>query len=353
MKLTPNPFRGSTNRFAMDDAIPAPSVDDAAPLRLLQRCPAHVQTPLIDHSELAATLGVGALWIKDERGRMGLGSFKALGAAYVIAHDAVSADAVTPETALTGRTYVTASAGNHGMSVAAGARIFGARAVVYIADTVPEAFADRLRAKGADVVREGAIYEDSMAAAAKAAEDNGWHLLSDSSWPGYVDPPHRLMEGYLALMHEVFEQVPSVPTHVFLQAGVGGLAGACAAIARAHWGDGPQIIVVEPEVARALEAAIRAGRFVTTEGPASTMGRLDCKEASLIALKGLSRDADAFALISEQEAEAATKMLSATGLATTPSGCAGFAAALSDKNGETGMDDTSRVLVILSEGPEA
>lgn len=352
MKLTPNPFRGSTKRFAMDDAIPAPSVDDAAPLQLLQRCPAHGQTPLVDHPDLASKLGVEALWIKDERERMGLGSFKALGAAYVIAHDAVMANTDAPETALTGRTYVTASAGNHGMSVAAGARVFGARAVVYIADTVPEAFADRLRAKGADVVREGAIYEDSMAAAAKAAEDNGWQLLSDSSWPGYVNPPHRLMEGYLALMHEVFDQVPSVPTHIFLQAGVGGLAGACAAIARAHWGDSPRIIVVEPEVAPALEAAIRAGRFVTTEGPASTMGRLDCKEASLIALKGLSRDADGFALISEEEAKSATDVLATAGLVTTPSGGAGFAAALSDSQGETGMDDTSRVLLILSEGPE-
>jgi len=353
MKLTPNPFRGTTGRFAMDAAIPAPSVDRDAPLQLLQRCPAHAETPLVDHPDLAARLGIGALWIKDERGRMGLGSFKALGAAYVIAHDAVTANPDTPDTALTGSTYVTASAGNHGMSVAAGARVFGADAVVYIADTVPEAFAERLRAKGAKVVREGAIYEDSMAAAAKAAEDNGWRLLSDSSWPGYVDPPHRLMEGYLALMAEVFEQVPDVPTHIFLQAGVGGLAGACAAIARAHWGTAPQIIVVEPEAAPAIEAAIRAGEFVTTEGPASTMGRLDCKEASLIALKGLSHDAAAAALITEDEAEAATNLLRATGLETTPSGCAGFAAALSDNQGATGMDATSRVLVILSEGPEA
>ncbi len=353
MKLTHNPYRGSAQQFAIDDAIPSPSVDDAAPLRLLQRCPAHGQTPLVDHPDLAAKLGVEALWIKDERGRMGLGSFKALGAAYVIAHDAVTADADAPETALTGRTYVTASAGNHGMSVAAGARIFGARAVVYIANTVPEAFAERLRAKGADVVREGAIYEDSMAAAASAAEENGWQLLSDSSWPGYVDPPHRLMEGYLALMREVFDQVPSVPTHIFLQAGVGGLAGACAAISRAHWGDAPRILVVEPEVAPALEAAIRAGRFVTAKGPASTMGRLDCKEASLIALKGLAHDADGFALISEDESEAATDVLATAGLVTTPSGAAGFAAALSDNTGEIGMDGSSRVLVILSEGPEA
>ena len=170
--------------------------------------------------DLARALGVAEVWLKDERGRMGLGSFKALGAAYVIACDA--GDAADPGTALEGVTYVTASAGNHGMSVAAGARVFGARAVVYIAETVPESFADRLCGKGAEVVREGAVYEDGMAAAAEAARDKGWRLLSDSSWPGYMAPPHRLMEGYLVLMDEAAEAMPDAPTHILLQAGVGG-----------------------------------------------------------------------------------------------------------------------------------
>ena len=350
MTSTPNPYRNAPGSFEIDDAIPGPSVDLEAPLRLLRACPAHESTPLIMHKVLARRMGVQALWIKDERGRMGLGSFKALGAAYVIAHDAMAANADDPERALEGKTYVTASAGNHGMSVAAGARVFGARAVVYIANTVPESFADRLRAKGAEVVREGAIYEDSMKAAAKAANDKGWQLLSDSSWPGYTGPPHRLMEGYLVLMSEVFEQIPQPPTHIFLQAGVGGLAGACAAAARDHWGDGPQIIVVEPEAAPALEASIRAGRFVTTEGPESVMGRLDCKEASLIAMKGLAHDADGFALVSEAEAQEAADALKALGLETTPSGVAGLAAAMS---GEAALSADAKVLVILSEGPEA
>ncbi len=352
MQLTRNLFRAGNKAFPLPPEVPMPSVDHAAPFALLQHCPAHQVTPLVEHADLAARLGVAELWIKDERGRMGLGSFKALGAAYVIAHDAMAALADAPQTALRGRTYVTASAGNHGLSVAAGARVFGAQAVIYIADTVPEAFAERLRAKGATVVREGAIYEDSMAAAAKAADENGWHLLSDSSWPGYTDPPHRLMEGYLVLMREVFDQIPAPPTHIFLQAGVGGLAGACAAAARAEWGDAPRIIVVEPAFAPALQASIEAGAFVTADGPASAMGRLDCKDASLIALKGLARDADGFALISEEEAVSAAETLSAQGMPTTPSGVAGLAAALADSDGVTGLTSQSRVLVILSEGPE-
>ena len=99
------------------------------------------------------------------RGRMGLGSFKALGAAYVIAHEAQLGS-------LEGRTYVTASAGNHGMSVAAGAKVFGAKSVIYLSETVPAVFADRLREKGAEVVIEGSDYEASMAGAQAAAEAN-------------------------------------------------------------------------------------------------------------------------------------------------------------------------------------
>ena len=108
------------------------------------------------------------------------------------------------------------------MSVAAGARIFGAKSVVYIAETVPDGFARSLRQKGAQVVRTGADYEASMAAAQKAAEDNGWTLLSDSSWPGYFDLPHRLMEGYLVMAAEASDALTEPPTHIFLQAGVGG-----------------------------------------------------------------------------------------------------------------------------------
>ncbi|MEM9426267.1 MAG: pyridoxal-phosphate dependent enzyme [Pseudomonadota bacterium] len=326
------------------DHIPDPSVDVARPLGLLARCPKAAETPLQDATDLAEMADVAHVHVKDERGRMGLGSFKALGAAYVIARDAA-------EGPVSDTTYVTASAGNHGMSVAAGAQAFGAHAAIYIAQTVPEAFAERLRAIGAEVRREGEIYEDSMAAAARAADDNGWVLLSDSSWDGYTDRPHTLMEGYLVLMEETVRQMPDPPTHIFLQAGVGGLAAAAAAYARQAWGRAPRIIVVEPEVAPPIFASAEAGAPVVTEGPSSAMGRLDCKEASLIALKGLARDADDFLLISEAEGKAGAEAAARAGLQTTPSGAAGLAGLLVARS-ELGLDDTSRVLVILSEGPE-
>ncbi|WP_136441394.1 pyridoxal-phosphate dependent enzyme [Pacificoceanicola onchidii] len=342
MQITDNPYKGQ----GLDIAdIPLPSVDAAGPERLLAQCPAHGVTPLVEAAALAERFGVAQVCVKDERARMGLGSFKALGAAYVIAH---AANAIGGEAPLSGQCYVTASAGNHGLSVAAGAAVFGARAVIYLSQTVPESFAERLRAKGAEVVRAGADYEASMAAAQQAAEENGWSLLSDSSWDGYTEAPHRLMEGYLAMAAEIVAQMDPPPTHILLQAGVGGLAGACAALFRDRWGAGPRIIVVEPEAAPALYASIRAGAAVETSGPVSSMGRLDCKEPSLIALRGLSRDADDFALISEEEAAAVLPLLDSAGLASTPSGAAGLAAALADP-AALGLTATSRVLAILSE----
>ncbi len=348
MQHLANTFRGVG--LPVPAPAPMPSSDAAAVARLLEMCPAHKPTPLVEAESLAAQAGVAKLWIKDERGRMGLGSFKALGAAYVIATDAVEVGGDL-EKALTGRTYVTASAGNHGLSVAAGARVFGANAVIYLAETVPTGFADRLRAKGASVVVEGATYEDSVAAAKSAAAKNGWALLSDSSWEGYTDRPHRLMEGYLQLAAEALDACD--PSHVFLQAGVGGLAGAVTALVRHRMGNGPRIVVVEPEAAPALHDSIAAGRFVVTSGPVSEMGRLDCKEASLIALNGLAKEADDFVLISEAEAQDAMEPLAELGLDASPSGLAGVAALLSstDHRRELGLTAGSRVLCILSEGP--
>ncbi len=339
-----NPWRGR----GLDAAELFPLADARDVAGLLKRCPAHAPTPLRNAASLAARLGVGQLWLKDERDRMGLGSFKALGAAYAIAREAAATDSTEIQHALQDRVYVTASAGNHGLSVAAGAWLFGARAVIFLAQTVPESFAARLQAKGAEVRRAGADYEASMQAAAEAAEANGWTLLSDSSWPGYTKLPLRVMEGYLQLAAEAAAQIDQPPTHILLQAGVGGLAAAVAAHARHVWGDGPQIIVVEPEAAPALIESIRAGRLVETSGPVSFMGRLDCKAPSMIALNGLARDADLFVTISDTDAMRAVDLLAAHDLPTTPSGAAGVAALLAGLD----LPQEARVMAILSEGPE-
>ncbi|MEM6887439.1 MAG: pyridoxal-phosphate dependent enzyme [Pseudomonadota bacterium] len=325
--------------------IPFPSADAARARALISRCPVASVTPLLSAPSLAAASGVAEVWVKDERARMGMGSFKALGAAYVIARHA-------QEDRARGMTYVTASAGNHGLSVAAGAQVFGAKAVIFLADSVPDAFAMRLESLGATVRREGMIYEDSMAAAASFAETEGYVLLSDSSWPGYTELPHILMEGYLALMAEVADAMAEPPTHIFLQAGVGGLAVACAVQTRASWGKTPRVVVVEPAAAPALQASVQAGAPVRADGPVSSMGRLDCKEPSLIALKGLLRDADDFVTITEAEAEHGAEVCSQVHLTSTPSGAAGVAALLAADHSQLGLTPSSRALVILSEEPQ-
>lgn len=346
MRLIANPYRDGAK---LVPEAPYPSTEVARVDGLLAQCPMADVTPLVEASALVPD---GQLWVKDERGRMGLGSFKALGAAYVIATAAAAREDTPGEGTLKGRTFVTASAGNHGLSVAAGARVFGAQAVVYIAETVPESFAERLRGYGATVVREGADYAASMAAAAKAAGGNGWELLSDSSWEGYIEAPHRLMEGYLRMAREAVDQMPAPPTHVFLQAGVGGLAGAVAAYVRKVWGDTPQIIVVEPDAAPALQASIQAGACVFADGPDSIMGRLDCKEPSLIALNGLARDADQFLTLTDDQVAGLLPAMAAAGLATSASGGAGLAAAmLPEVRKALGIKANSLVLCFLSEGP--
>ncbi|EAQ04482.1 diaminopropionate ammonia-lyase [Pseudooceanicola batsensis HTCC2597] len=341
-----NPYRGT----GLLSGAPRPRSDPAPVARLLAHCPRHAATPMEDSPDLARAFGVGRLSVKDERGRMGLGSFKALGAAHVIARDAAGFAAGQADgTTLTGRAYVAASAGNHGLSVAAGAAVFGATAVIYLAETVPEAFADRLRHKGATVVRAGADYQQSMDAAAERAEAEGWTLLSDSSWDGYLDPAIGVMEGYLQLAAEAVAQLDAAPTHILLQAGVGGLAAAAARHFRRAWGDAPQIIVVEPDRAPALIESIREGALVTAKGPETNMGRLDCKTPSLVALAGLSEDADGFVTISDAQAETGVGLLRRHGLASTPSGAAGAAALI---GGLPGIGTDAHVLIILSEGPE-
>lgn len=331
--------------------------DPAGAKALYARCPKADVTPLIAIDTLARELGIASLDAKDERGRMGLGNFKALGAAHAIAKRAAALAGPDDDLsqALAGETFACASAGNHGLSVAVGARAFGARAVIYLSETVPAVFADLLRAKGADVVIEGADYEASMAAAMAAAEREGWQLLSDSSWPGYLTPARDVMEGYLVMAAEAAEQIAAAPSHIFLQAGVGGLAASCAVMARRVWGDGPRICVVEPEFAPALQSSIAAGAVVNAAGPVSAMGRLDCKVPSLLALDVLAREADVFMTVSEDEAAAGVAVAGRHGIASSPSGAAGLvgliaACRAAGDDGGLEITDKARALVYVSEG---
>jgi len=328
-----------------------PQLDPSKPLAMLAHCPAYAPTPLSQH-----VIDGQPMLIKDESQRMGLGAFKALGGVYAVARLIADKAGVSSPQDLMGETaksvaasmtFICASAGNHGMAVAAGARLFGAKARVHLAETVPHAFTERLRARGADVVRSGATYEDSLEAAMRDARENGGIHLADGSWPGYTDYPTLILEGYTVMAEEMrldMEASGNWPDHVYLQAGVGGLAAGVAYMIRKNWSVQPQITVVEPLAAPCLKESVRHGKLTPVTGPESNMGRLDCKEASLLAFTILKDAADEFVTISDEEATAAADRITSDGMPSTPSGAAGIAALMKADN------RPENPLVILSEG---
>lgn len=310
-------------------------------LAYFQRQPGYVVSPLV---EMTMPFG-GEVLVKSETARMGLGAFKALGGPYAVFRILTACwREESNRLAIAGRapildpgadfrsfaarqTFVTASAGNHGIGVAAGARAQGAKSRIYLAKTVSDSFSQRLEKFGATVVRSGAIYEDSVAAAIADAEQTGATLLADGTWPGYTEIPKIVMEGYTVIAEELrmsFEATGKWPSHVFLQAGVGGLAAAMAYMIRRNWAVQPALIVVEPEAAACLQVSHRAGRPARADGPSSAMGRLDCKVPSIVALEVLERCGVTYETLSEEEGLAAAASVLHLGIPTTPSGAAGY-----------------------------
>ena len=353
-KFIENPY--FIKGFPQDNGVDKVSTDVEAVRKLLELCPKASRTPLASSIALAEKTRVKNVWFKDERQRMGLGSFKALGAAYVIADHASKIvlennNADDWKKALNGKCYVTASAGNHGLSLAAGARLFGAKAVIYLSKNVPSSFADKIKSYDAEVIIAGNNYEESMDGAKKAATDNNWILLSDVTWDGY-DAGLKVMEGYLVAAAEAYEDCPEPPTHIFLQAGVGGFPAAMAAQARRHFGNEPKIIIVEPTEAPVLLESIQAGKGVEVQGGISIMGRLDCKVPSTLALSSLARTCTHFMTITDDDAEECMKELENEGLETSPSGGAGYAGLIDAKNyNESGLTEDSNVMLFLTEEP--
>ncbi len=319
-------------------------------MHMLSLCPAYESSPLF-RKELNGT----SFWLKDETNRMGLGAFKALGGVYAVLQLIIGDEPEPTEISLeninkkaANMTFVCASAGNHGMAVAAGAKIFGAKARIHLSATVPADFTKRLEDKGAEVIHSGENYEESVQAAIEDADKNGFIHLADGSWPGYTEAPRLVMEGYTVIaeeMRQTFEENSQWPTHVFLQAGVGGLAAAITYMIRKNWQVQPEIIVVEPDFAPCLKESKNAGEVVTVDGPDSNMGRLDCKTASMLAFEILNAGADHYVTVSDDMATLAAEEISAGGTPTTPSGAAGYAALKAYD-----LPENAKPLLIISEG---
>lgn len=339
---------------------------------------AYAPTPLRELPELARGLGVEAIWYKDEASRLGLGSFKALGGAYGVLRvlqdllDAAGHPGVSSRELGEGRyrelvsqiTVTCASAGNHGKSVARGAQMFGCDAVIFLPEGTHEARAKGIRALGARVVFVEGGYDDAVREAARWAMDKGWHVVSDTAYLGYEEIPRHIMQGYTVMVREALEQVPSPPTHCFVQGGVGGLAGAVAAHLweRAGSQGRPRIIVVEPVEADCLLESALTGRWTPSRGSLLTsMSCLACRSPSTLAWPILQAAVDAFLTIPDYAAQEMTALLALGSshdpvIRTQPSGAAGLtglvaAAVEPTLSDPLGLGENSRVLVFGTEGP--
>jgi diaminopropionate ammonia-lyase len=343
---------------------------------LLSACPKAAPTPLYLMTGLSRNLGVASIAIKDEGQRLGLGSFKALGGAYAVmslvleeagrrlTRDFLAADLISPDIKAIAATMTVSCAtdGNHGRSVAAGARIAGCRSVVFVHQGVSDERAAAIARYGAEVRRTSGSYVDSVREAAETAKCEGWTIVSDTSWEGYEDIPLTVMQGYTVMAGEAFDELEKPPTHIFLQAGVGGMAAAVAAHALDVYPDKmPQIIIVEPARAACLFASAKAGRLTEVPHDEPTiMGMLECYAPSAIAWEVLAPIASGYVTLEEDEAVVAMKRLAfpETGdpaIVAGESGCTGFAGLVACLNDEAArqalnLGPNSRVLVFNSEG---
>ncbi len=332
--------------------------------------PGHAATALHDTPSIAKACGVAAVRIKDEAGRFGLGSFKALGGAYAVlqalrhalslagvANNASAGDLASaryPEAAKI--TVTCATDGNHGRSVAWGAQRFGCRCVIFVHETVSQGRRDAISAYGAEIRVVPGTYDDAVRACAEVAEACGWHTVSDTSWPGYTHVPVDVMQGYRVMTAEALEQWGEAPSHVFIQAGVGGVAASVSVQLRSQLPDRPRLIVVEPDRAACLLESARAGAITPVSGALDTlMAGLACGEPSLLAWEELGRAAHAFIAIPDEAAVQAMRDLAQLGIVSGESGAAGFAALIWAANDPAArnalaLDAASRVLLFSTEG---
>ena len=362
--------------------VPAPEDESAAVIQPERRAAARAAvtgfegyrpTPLHRMDGLAHALGIEALWLKDESGRFGLGSFKALGGAYAVVHllrERLADSAVTIEDVAGGRasarvaaiTVCCATDGNHGLAVAWGARRAGARCTVFLPGPVSAGRERAIAAQGAGIVRVAGSYDEAVRACAEEAHAKGWLLVSDTSHAGGDEAPSRVMHGYTVLVDEIGEALAGeTPTHLFVQAGVGGLAAALIGAFRQDFGaDSPKGVVVEPATADCLYQSALAGRPSPASGDLDTvMACLAAAEVSPLAWRVLDRGAFAFMTLDDADAVYAMRRAAAPAAADPAlvlgeSGAAALgaliAAAADPARAALGLDGTARVLVIGSEG---
>lgn len=352
--LGPHPFRLFANPRC---GMPETTVLSAAGFRRakakITAWPNYAPTPLHELAKIAAGVKLAALRLKDESGRFGLGSFKALGGAYAVANVARRERARGTAQAIT---VTCATDGNHGRAVAWGAQRCHCRSVIVVHATVSQGRVDAIAGYGAEVRRVSGTYDDAVRECTKQAEANGWFVVSDTSWAGYTDVPRDIMHGYRLMADEAADQWSGPPpTHVFVQGGVGGVAAAVSVHCRERFNPAPALIVVEPDRAACLLASAELGEPASIPGDLDTiMAGLACGEPSLLAWQELSRAATAFMAVPDDAAIECMRLLADQKIVSGESGVAGLAGCLLATADPAAREmlglDGARVLLFSTEG---
>ena len=326
------------------------NVDDA--YNTISKWKDYKPTPLVNLIKLSNKLKLNNIFYKDESKRFNLKSFKALGGAYAVEKTTQGNKNII---------VATATAGNHGRSVAWGARRLGLKCKIFISEYVSEARANSMRKLDAEVIRVNGNYEKSLERCISESNKNGWEIVQDVAWENYEYVPKLTMSGYSVMIKEISNQTDQYITHVFLQAGVGGMAsGAIAGIAK-YFKRIPKIIIVEPENADCVLKSVENGSLQKVNiKKESIMGGMSCGEVSLVPWKILKESVNSCTSVTDENVDLTVAMLKnkilsdveiVGGECSTP-GIISLVACANDneirKNLE--LEESSNILIIGCEG---
>lgn len=332
-----------------------------APRDFHRRLPGYAPSPLVEAPGLAAGAGVDRVLVKDESARLGLPSFKILGASWgtyraLEDHTGGLGEWGTLDD-LRARlerhlplALAAATDGNHGRAVARMARWLGLEARIFVPEGTVAARIEAITSEGASCEIVAGTYDDAVARSAEEASEDCL-VISDTSWPGYEDVPRRVIEGYSTIFAELDEQIDGAPDLIVVQVGVGALAAAAVRHFR-HGPAAPEMVAVEPERAACVLASVEAGEIVTIPGPHdSIMAGLNCGTPSVVAWPDVSQGFDLYLATSDERARAAMRALADDGIVAGETGAAG-AAGLAEvaEAGLVELRSDATVLLLVTEG---
>jgi diaminopropionate ammonia-lyase len=332
-------------------SISKDDIDDA--YNSISKWEGYAPTPLISLNKLSKELSLKNIFYKDEDKRFDLKSFKALGGAYAVEKVTKGNKDIV---------VATATAGNHGRSVSWGARRLGLKCKIFISEFVSEARGQAMADLGADVIKVKGNYEKSLIECIKQSTENNWQIVQDVAWKDYMLVPKYTMAGYSVMMKEIIDQINNEKiTHIILQAGVGGMAGAMVAGIARYLDNVPTTIVVEPDSAACVLESIRTGKIEKIDiKRESLMGGMSCGEVSLVPWEILKHSVKHCISLPDDDIGKTMKLLGNSSFSdqqiiageNSAPGVIGLIASCEDQNvkEKLQLDQNSNVLIIGCEG---